>query len=317
MAGGIPRKYDMGRPSTSRHRISAADMRALRLAWEKLEHPGLAARLTAVVGTPIEEGIKLLPRDWYARVRGATETAMLHVLGTAVATLPMRETRASSDDLYKMLGIGAGAVGGFFGLPGVLVEVPVTTGIILRSIASIAASEGEDLSRPEGRLACVEVFALGGPRLDDDAAETGYYSLRLALAFHFSLVGEQLIERSVVRQGLPSIVNLARAIAARFGIAVSDKLAMQMVPVLGAAGGALLNAIFVQHFQDMARGHFTVRRLERTYGADAVRRAYDCVDEASAYAQASVLTAVNPDPGLSARRLRRTGDAGSGAPYPA
>jgi hypothetical protein len=30
----------------------------------------------------------------------------------------------------------------------------------------------------------------------------------------------------------------------------------------------------MDHFQNMARGHFTVRRLERAYGAEAVERAY-------------------------------------------
>jgi hypothetical protein len=34
---------------------------------------------------------------------------------------------------------------------------------MLRSIADIARSEGEDLSDPEAALSCVEVFALGGP----------------------------------------------------------------------------------------------------------------------------------------------------------
>lgn len=33
--------------------------------------------------------------------------------------------------------------------------------------------------------------------------------------------------------------------------------------------------MFIDHFQDMSRGHFTVRRLERIYGAQPVRAAYD------------------------------------------
>ena len=45
--------------------------------------------------------------------------------------------------------------------------------------------------------------------------------------------------------------------------------------VVGAAGGALINTLFIDHFQDMARGHFVVRRLERVYGTDAVRAAYE------------------------------------------
>jgi hypothetical protein len=47
------------------------------------------------------------------------------------------------------------------------------------------------------------------------------------------------------------------------------------VPGIGAAAGATINLMFMTHFQDVSRGHFTVRRLERLYGEDVVRRAYD------------------------------------------
>ena len=36
-----------------------------------------------------------------------------------------------------------------------------------------------------------------------------------------------------------------------------------------------VNYTFIEHFQDIARGHFTVRRLERTYGKDFVRKEYE------------------------------------------
>jgi hypothetical protein len=45
-------------------------------------------------------------------------------------------------------------------------------------------------------------------------------------------------------------------------------------------GGAALNLAFAEHYQDLARGHFTVRRLERVYGADAVRGEYDRIKSA-------------------------------------
>ena len=53
------------------------------------------------------------------------------------------------------------------------------------------------------------------------------------------------------------------------------KLAAQAVPVLGAVGGAAVNTAFMDHFQAIARGHFTVRRLERRYGKAVVREAYE------------------------------------------
>ncbi len=52
------------------------------------------------------------------------------------------------------------------------------------------------------------------------------------------------------------------------------KMVAQSLPVIGAAGGALLNTLFIDHFQDPTRGHFTVRRLERSYGRETVRVAY-------------------------------------------
>jgi hypothetical protein len=38
---------------------------------------------------------------------------------------------------------------------------------------------------------------------------------------------------------------------------------------------AAVNYAFIDHFQEVARAHFIVRRLERRYGKDTVRAAYD------------------------------------------
>ena len=77
------------------------------------------------------------------------------------------------------------------------------------------------------------------------------------------------------KSGAPALLRLITLIASRFGIVVSQKTAAQMVPVLGAAGGALINTLFIGHYQDMARGHFIVRRLEKIHGSEPVRIAYE------------------------------------------
>jgi hypothetical protein len=64
---------------------------------------------------------------------------------------------------------------------------------------------------------------------------------------------------------------------------VSERSAASALPVLGAVGGATVNMLFMNHFQRVALGHFAVRRLERQYGANVVRRLYD---EHAALAQA-------------------------------
>jgi EcsC protein family len=67
------------------------------------------------------------------------------------------------------------------------------------------------------------------------------------------------------------LVRLIAQIASRFGVVVTQKLAAQAVPLVGALGGAAVNYAFIDHFQEVA----VVRRLERRYGKDAVRAAYD------------------------------------------
>jgi hypothetical protein len=147
--------------------------------------------------------------------------------------------------------------------------------IILRSIADIARSEGELVTSPESKLACIEVFALGGRSGSDDAAKTGYFQVRAALAKAVSEAAQYIAERGLLEESAPAIVRLLAQIASRFSVSVSQKAAAQMVPIVGAAGGAIVNLVFIDHFQDVGRGHFIVRRLERSHGANEVRRAYD------------------------------------------
>jgi hypothetical protein len=155
------------------------------------------------------------------------------------------------------------------------IELHVTVGIMLRAIADAARAEGEDLRTPEARLACLEVFALGGSSRKDDASETGYFAVRVALAREVTRAAEHVLRRGVAEQGAPAVVRLLTRIAQRFSLQVSEKVAAEAVPLVGALGGATINVVFIDHFQAMARGHFTVRRLERRYGPAAVRGRYE------------------------------------------
>jgi hypothetical protein len=76
----------------------------------------------------------------------------------ALRTLP-RSPRTGSELFHRALATASGAAGGTFGLAALPVELPVSTVIMLRSIADIAQTEGEDLSDPKSVFSCVEVFA--------------------------------------------------------------------------------------------------------------------------------------------------------------
>jgi hypothetical protein len=255
--------------------ISAADRDDLKYAKTLLENPSLAARISNLLGTPIEKGFGYLPAKWKGLVQTATEKSLTKALSFAVHTLNAKKKPASSNKTHKLLVMATGAGGGSLGLPALAVELPVTTTIMLRSIADIARSEGESVSQLETRLACLEVFALGGTAKSDDGTETGYFFVRATLARTISEAARYIAEKGIATEGAPALVRLIAALASRFGVIVSEKVAAQAVPLVGAAGGALINTIFIDHFQNMARGHFIVRRLERQYGQDLVRQEYD------------------------------------------
>jgi hypothetical protein len=90
-----------------------------------------------------------------------------------------------------------------------------------------------------------------------------------------------ITERGIVEEGAPILVRFIAQVASRFGVVVTQKLAVQTLPVVGALGGAAVNYAFIDHFQDVARGHFTIRRLERAYGKESVRAQYERIRDES------------------------------------
>ena len=253
--------------------ISSDDLADLRYAKILLENPSLAARIANTVGTPIEKGLEYLPQRATEIISTATQKALETALDFAVSTMDDRH-QDSANWVHKTIVAATGAAGGAFGLPALAIELPVSTTIMLRSIADIARSEGERIKSPEAKLACLEVFALGGRARGDDAAESGYFAVRAALAKALSEAADYLAERGMVQEAGPPLIRFITQVAARFGIPVSEKAIAQSLPIVGAAGGALINTLFIDHFQDVGRGHFIVRRLERTYGPDLVKKEY-------------------------------------------
>lgn len=248
-------------------------VRAKRL----LENPGLTARLANALGGPIEKGFALLPQGWADVAQRAVRLALVRALEVALATIPKERNRKAADLLHKVVVGASGGVAGAFGLMALPVELPVSTTMILRSIAEIAQEEGHDLSDVNVRLYCLEVFALGGRTEKDDAAEGMYWAVRAALGKAVSDAASYIAERGVLDKSAPAVVRLVAAIASRFGVVVSQQLAAKAVPVVGAAGGTIVNVLFMNHFQDMARGHFIVKRLEAKHGVEVIREIYNTI----------------------------------------
>jgi hypothetical protein len=266
--------FSMEKPPVIRP-LSNRDLADLRLAKSLLESSPLAIRLANSLGTPLEKGFALLPKGWTDVVNKATRGALMKALSVAVATLGNKKRRSSREFFHKVLAGTSGGIGGAFGFAAIPIELPISTTIILRSIAEIARSEGHDLSRVDIKLACLEVFALGGKE-----TESSYWVTRAAMSQAMSDATAYLTQKGVVREGAPAIARFVNSIASRFGVVVSEELAAKAIPVIGAASGGIVNVMFISHFQEMARGHFIIKRLEAAHGPEQVRQAYDNLQDA-------------------------------------
>lgn len=255
--------------------ISESDKNELQHAKILLENPGIAAKITNFIGKPIESLIEELPKGFRDNIDKIIQAALQKAMQAALLTIKDEPGKTSSNRLHKVGVALTGAAGGFFGLAALGAELPLSTTIILRSIAEIGRSHGESISSHEAKLACIEVLAFGGKSESDDGTETGYYTVRGFLAKSLSEAAKHVASEGFTSKGAPAILNLLTKIAQRFGIQVTNKLAAQSVPVVGAAGGAVVNTIFINHFQDMATGHFIVRKLERKYGKDLIKQVYE------------------------------------------
>jgi len=253
------------------------DLNDLKKAKMLLENPGIAAKITNLLGTPIEKGFRLLPANWNTKVGELTRAALLKAVNASVFTLNDIPKEEASNKRHKIAAAATGGIGGFFGVAALAVELPISTTIMMRSIADIARSEGESITEIPSQIACIEVFALGGQSKSDDASESGYFAIRAALAQSVTRAAEYIAEKGLAEEGAPALVRLIIQIAERFSVQVSEKAAAQAIPAIGAAGGVLINTLFIDHFQAMARGHFIVRRLERKYGKEIVEATYKTV----------------------------------------
>jgi hypothetical protein len=254
-------------------RLTRKEAEDLKRAIACLEGTSFAGRLTDAVGRPIGALSRSAPASARRFVAHATETALRGALGLALRTIDRRRAAKPAGRAHTLAAAATGAFGGAFGLAALPLELPLSTAILMRSIAEIAREEGEDLSVPTGALACVEVFALGGEE-KGAAFESGYFAVRAVLAKSVSESAGFIASQGLGAQSAPALVRLMTQIAARFGVIVSEKAAAQAAPLLGAIGGAAVNAAFASHFQTLARGHFIVRRLERRHGAGLVAFEY-------------------------------------------
>lgn len=274
--------------------INKDDLIKLEQAVHLLESPSLVIQMSNAIAAFGNKIPFSLPSETKKKIVGIAESALHSVFD--IASLTMEDKKQDSSPwVHKIAAAAAGGAGGFFGMASILVELPISTTIMMRSILDIARAEGFPLKEDRTRLECIKVFGLEGNKsTEDDNAESGYYSSRIALdgitqyaikAANEAIAAaaekaaakaagkamESVTEKSVGE----TIIKLIQAVASRLGVTLTEQAAAKSIPILGAVAGSVLNTMFTNYYQDMARGHFTVIKLEEKYSQETIQELYN------------------------------------------
>jgi EcsC protein family len=206
----------------------------------------------STVGNLVERGLSLIPEHLREEIIAKIHEALTAAHGAAMVRMDDEPGRHAQPWTYLGAVIGTGLAGGAAGaaaLPALLAELPVTTGLMLRSITDIGRAHGEHLDDPLFRQTCIEVFAYGSPIEDD----------------------EDELEFLMVRMGAAGFIA---KVAIRYATALGPRIAAMSVPVAGAVAGAALNFAYLTFYQSIARVLFTLLPLERKYDGAMVRSCF-------------------------------------------
>lgn len=257
--------------------ISFSDLKMLKNAKSALESPNFLVKVSNLIGSPFEHTLTYLPSTIQEKINSTCYTALNKSAEIALWSLSSRANKPSNFS-HKALATLSGGIGGFFGWGGFLCEIPLSTTIIMRSICEIAKAYGEDLSLPESKLECLSIFSLGGKSNSDDISDTGYYIIRSSLASMIVDSSKYLTVKKATKEIGPTLIKLLQTIASKFSLQVSEKAIAMSLPIIGAVGGATINAMFISYYQQIAEGHFAMRYLERKYGKEKIKEIYEKIN---------------------------------------
>jgi hypothetical protein len=225
------------------------------------------------LGKPLELVQKTLPKALQAKLATVLEKSLQKTLKISISTLPPTAHQTLPKEpllqgkYHSIATAITGALGGFFGPAGIAIELPITTGLMFRSIANTAQSFGENLLDPNVRMECLQVFAMGSPQSNaDDAMTSAYFSQRLAF--------NTFLNKAAEKGAASMLTRVIARVASRYQIVVTEKIIAEAVPIFGAVGGAVINSAFTNFFNQTAYYHFGLRHLERKYDLETIEQIY-------------------------------------------
>lgn len=273
--------------------LNPEQLRFIEEAATFLEKPSSLVKATDKLGKPLDKLQDYLPQPLQQLVKQAMNTALKSALQAAIKSLPAHKVNSNTwieaHEVTKRKAwrhtaavTTTGAISGALGTAALLVELPLTTSLILRSISSMAQEWGHDLRQPEIQMQCLYVFTLGSSHTSaDDEMDAAYISARLAyhglireLASFISTHSLKDVLFALETGTLPALVKFASLFIPALERTLLRGVLSKGIPVISAIGSAALNAGFCQYFTRAARYHFGLMHLESRYGEQRVHDHY-------------------------------------------
>ena len=272
-------------------KLSREEVQFIISAKSFLENESFIMKITNVIGKPVDYIQKKLPEKIGNKIDKIVKKSLNKSLEIAIKTtnskssndfiIDLKKTK-SSKIIHNALTGASGAIGGTFGIVGVIIELPITTSLIMRNIVSIGNQFGFKSSDPQFPFHCLSIFTLGSQRNpNDDQLDSSYYALRASLEVSIRKGAEFLAANSAkivldnVKKGTaPEILNFIAKVAGYFEITVTEKMLAESLPIVGAVSGLVINVAFTNYFGNAARYHFGLLNLEKKYGKDVIEKIY-------------------------------------------
>lgn len=246
-------------------------------AWEKQE-PSVLAKAGGVIAQPVAWFVnKIIPKKVLEGALSACNAAggaladkgdILRDGGVTVIGELKTKDLALSDKLANGvhnwaigLATAEGAGAGYFGLGGMLVDIPTLITLAYRTMHKIGLCYGYECTSYEDKMFLNFIISSASANSVEEKAlcVVGLQQLNVLIA---KTTWRKMAEKAAAnKMSKEAVVMFIRAFAKSLGINLTKRKALQAIPVVGGVVGAAMNASFIQDVAWAARRNFQKRWL--------------------------------------------------------
>ena len=209
------------------------------------------AALHAALEAACKVGEKLANPDAVLKQAGVS-----HIGELFYADMKLCDSLAdTAHDRAIAMAAAEGGVTGATGLLGIAVDVPSLMTLALRTIYQTALCYGFELKGEEGRLVVLRVFGIASANSlkEKEAALVSLVAIKQMLQ---QQTWSQIQQAAFATMGKEALMVGLKDLAAQLGINLTKRKALNIVPIVGAAVGAAINASFIKDVGWAARRTF-------------------------------------------------------------